>query len=131
MVTASRESLAKPGGEAFACALTDTYYTVCKLMEGEATRDKTLTAMGKRFAGLSLKDMRVIVKETEFYSTPEKGIALFSGEALPKTMQSDVVPWAVEKGLLDADKIPSIAFETGKDVALCFDVQYIKAVMAK
>ena len=52
MVTASSDSLNKPGGRAFACAVVDAYYTVCKLMEGAETRDRTLTAMGKRFAGL-------------------------------------------------------------------------------
>ncbi len=128
MVTASSDSLNKPGGKAFGCAVVDTYYTVCKLMESDATRDKTLTAMGKRFAGLGLKDMRVIVKETQFYSTPEKGLALFTGKALPEVMQQDVIPWTVEKKLVDADKLPSIAFGAGKDVALCFDPQYIQAV---
>jgi hypothetical protein len=128
MVTASSDSLNKPGGKAFGCALVDTYYTVCKLMESDATRDKTLTAMGKRFAGLGLKDMRVIVKETQFYSTPEKGLALFTGTALPEVMKQDVIPWTVEKKLVDQDNLPSIAFGTGKDVALCFDPQYIRAV---
>jgi len=131
MVTASSESLKKPGGKAFGCAVVDTYYTVCKLMEGDKTRDKTLAAMGKRFAGLGLKDMRVIVKETQFYSTPEKALALFTGKDLPQVMQEDIVPWTVEKGLVEKDKQPSIAFGVGKDAALCFDPQYINAVAGK
>ena len=35
MVTASSDSLNKPGGKAFGCAVVDTYYTVCKLMESD------------------------------------------------------------------------------------------------
>jgi len=128
MVTVSRESLEKEGGKAFACAVADTYYTVCKLMEGEKTRDKTLTAMGKRFAKLGLKDMRVIVKETQFYSTPEKGVALFKGEVLPKVMKSDIIPWSIEKGLIDKDKQPKLVFGNDATASLCFDPQYMQAV---
>ena len=128
MVTASRESLEKEGGEAFACAVVDTYYTVCKLMEGPK-RDETLTQMGKRFAGLGLKDMRVIVKETQFYSTPEKGLALFEGPELPKVMKEDIVPWAQSKGLLEADKLPTLGYKAAETkVSLCFDASYIKRV---
>lgn len=131
MVTASRESMAKPGGEAFGKAVVDTYYTVCRLMDQPATRDKTLTSMGKRFAGLGLSDMRVIVKETEFYSTPEKGIELFTGTALPEVMQKHILPWALEKGLVEKDKLPSVAFGAGGTAALQFDPQYMQAVSAK
>jgi NitT/TauT family transport system substrate-binding protein len=128
MVTASRESLAKPGGKEFACALIDTYYTVCKLMESEKQRDQTLTAMGKRFANLELQEMRVIVKETQFYSTPEKGLALFKGEELPKVMTDHIVPWALSKGLLEKDKLPKVAYGNDDKAELCFDPQYIEAV---
>jgi hypothetical protein len=128
MVTASRDSLEKEGGKAFACAVVDTYYTVCKLMENENTRDRTLTSMGKRFANLGLKEMRVIVKETQFYSTPEKGLALFTGKELPEVMKSDVVPWTIEKELVDKDKLPEVVFGNDASAALCFDPQYINAV---
>ncbi len=130
MVTASRESLEKEGGKAFACAVADTYYTMCGLMEKEATKDKTLTSMGKRFAGLGLAEMRIIVKETQFYSTPEKGLALFQGSELPKVMTEDVLPWTVQKGLVDKDNQPKLAYGNDAAAALCFDPQYIVAVKA-
>ncbi|MEM6822442.1 MAG: ABC transporter substrate-binding protein [Verrucomicrobiota bacterium] len=134
MVTASRDSLEKEGGEAFACALVDTYYTICKLMESDETADKTLVSMGKRFAGLGLKDMRVIVKETQFYSTPEKGISLFEGSDFAQTMKEHVVPWTLSKGLTEEAKLPSVAYGLStehKDANLCFDTQYIKKVSAQ
>ena len=131
MVTASRESLEKEGGTAFACAVIDTYYTMCSLMENPAAKDKTLVSMGKRFAGLGLKDMRIIVKETQFYSTPEKGLALFQGRDLPIVMQKEVLPWTIEKGLVDKDKQPKVIFGDDASANLCFDPQYIKAVQAK
>ena len=131
MVTASRASLEKEGGKAFACAVVDTYYTMCGLMENSSMKDKTLVSMGKRFAGLGLKDMRVIVKETQFYSTPEKGLALFQGKELPKTMAADVLPWTVQKELVDKDKQPKLAYANDDAADLCFDPQYIEAVKKK
>ena len=131
MVTASRESLGKEGGKDFACALIDTYYTVCRLMDSEKTHDKTLTSMGKRFANLGLKEMQVIVKETQFYSTPEKGLGLFKGQELPKVMKDHVVPWALEKGLVEKNKMPKIVFGNDTNAELCFDPQYIEAATKK
>lgn len=128
MVTASRASLEKEGGKAFACAVVDVYYTMCGLMSNPEMQDKTLTSMGKRFAGLGLKDMRVIVKETSFYSTPEKGLGLFAGTDLPKVMKEEVLPWTVSKGLVDKDQQPKVVFGSDADADLCFDPQYIEAV---
>ncbi len=128
MVTASRSSLEKEGGKAFACAVVDTYYTMCSLMNNPEMQDKTLTSMGKRFADLGLQDMRVIVKETSFYSTPEKGLALFQGQELPSVMEKHVLPWTVSKGLVDQGKEPKLAFGDDSKADLCFDPQYIEAV---
>ena len=127
MVTASRDSLAKEGGHAFGCAVVDTYYTVCRLMDTEATRDRTLIAMGRRFANLGLEDMRVIVRQTQFYSTPAQGLALFQGEELPQVMEKHVVPWAIAKGLLEENRVPKLAFGNDANAQLCFDPQYITA----
>ena len=131
MVTASRDSLQKPGGADFACLVIDVYYSICKLMDNENTRDKTLKSMGKRFANLGLQDMRVIVKETQFYSTPEKGMTLFKGKELPKVMSEDVVPWTIEKGLVEKVKTPKLAFGDDATAELCFDSQYIEKAIKK
>ncbi len=131
MVTVSRDSLQKKGGAEFACLVADVYYTVCKLMEDDASRDRTLQAMGKRFAGLGLKDMRVIVKETQFYSTPEKGLALFKGTELPEVMKQNVLPWAIEKGLVEKVKTPKLAYKDDPAAELSFDPQYIEKVAAR
>jgi len=131
MVVMSQESLKKEGGENFACACIDIYYSICRLMNSDKTRDRTLDAMGKRFANLGLQDMRTIVKETSFYDSPEKGIALFTGKELPAIMKSDILPWTLSKGLLEKGKEPTVAFQKGGDANLTFDVQYIKMVAGK
>ena len=128
MVTASRQSLEREGGKRWACAMVDVYYTVCGLMDNDKTRDKTLTAMGARFAKLGLEDMRVIVRETQFYSTPAKGLALFEGQELRKVMTDHVVPWTLDRGLVDKAKMPAVAYGSDPKANLCFDPQYIKAV---
>ena len=127
MVTVSRDSLQRQGGHNFAMAILDTYFTICRLMESQETRDQTLTAMGQRFSDLGLMEMRTIVRETSFYSTPEKALELFTGENLPEVMTDHILPWTTEKELTEADNMPSIAFEDCPDTDLCFDPQYIKA----
>jgi NitT/TauT family transport system substrate-binding protein len=128
MVTASRQSLEREGGKRWACALVDVYYTLCGLMDNDKTRDKTLTAMGTRFAKLGLEDMRVIVRETQFYSTPTKGLALFGGQELRKVMTDQVLPWALDRGLVEKAKLPTVAYGNDPKANLCFDPQYIQAV---
>lgn len=128
MVTASKASLEKKGGENFACLVVDIYYSICNLMNNPKTKDKTLQSMGKRFAGLGLKDMRVIVKETQFYDTPEKGLELFKGNKLPKVMRKDVIPWTIEKGLIEKVKVPKMGYGNDKKANLCFDPKYIEKV---
>ena len=129
MVTASREALERQGGRNWACAMVDVYYSVCRLLETEKTRDRTLTAMGARFAKLGLEDMRVIVRETQFYATPAAGLALFTGQDLPKVMADHVLPWTLARGLVEKAKLPAVAYGNDPKANLCFDPQYIQAVL--
>ena len=128
MVTASQESMAKPGGDAFGYALCDVYFSICKLMLKEEMKDRILTAMGKRFANLKLENMHTIIKETQFYTTPAKALELFEGDDLPKVMQEDIIPWSLSKGLLETDKIPSISYSNQQTANLIFDTQYIRKI---
>ena len=128
MVTASQESMAKPGGDAFGYALCEVYYTICRLMDTPATHETILTAMGKRFANLGLEDMQVIVKETEFFATPAAGIELFESQALATVMTDEIIPWSVSKGLLEQDKLPTIAQGSDETANLIFDSRYIEKI---
>ena len=131
MVTASQESMKKPGGNDFGYALCDVYYSICRLMLNEEKKDQILTAMGKRFANLKLEDMHTIVAETQFYKTPAKALELFEGKDLPKVIKEDIIPWSLSKGLLEADKLPSVSFGSKKEANLVFDTQYIKKIAEK
>jgi NitT/TauT family transport system substrate-binding protein len=100
MVVMSQESLDKPGGEAFACAVIDAFYELNKMLEDEKTRDRTLLALGEKFSNLDLQSMRKVVQQTKFYATPEEAIKLFESKELPETMkqvtrfclQADITP---------------------------------------
>jgi ABC-type nitrate/sulfonate/bicarbonate transport system substrate-binding protein len=128
MVTMSRASLEKKGGKEFACAVIDTYYTFCKMLDNPETAEKTLTALGSRFAKMDAESMKTIVKETSFYSTPEKGLAVFEGAELKKIMEK-VNTFCVNRKIVE--KAPSIGYGDDPKADLCFDPQYIKTVVNK
>jgi NitT/TauT family transport system substrate-binding protein len=129
MVTMSKASLEKEGGEAFAHAVIDTYYTFCELMTTDGTRDAALTALGQRFSKLGLEDMKVIVKQTRFYDTPAKGIELFEGSDMPETM-SKVTDFCVKQGIVA--EAPKLSFGADSGEAnLVFSSQFIKNVRAR
>lgn len=127
-VVVSKSSLEKPGGEAFACAVIETFYEVNKAMADPAKRDDTLKAIGQKFADVSLEDMEKVVKQTKFYGTPDEGIAVLTGAELPKTMET-VVGFCESHGIVDQK--PSLGFgdaEKAPDAALRFDASYIEKV---
>lgn len=125
MVVMSKESLAKPGGEAFAKAIVDVYYQLNKRLADKATRDDTLIAIGEKFSDLDLQSMRKVVQQTKFYGTPEEGLAVFNGGEIKKTMEK-VVAFCVSHQIIEGK--PSVAFGKDGDGALRFDASYIQAV---
>ena len=80
MVVVGKDVLEKPGGGDFVCAVIDTFYRVSKLLEDPQEGDATLVALGAKFSNLKLEDMKVVVKETKFYKTPDEALALLEGD---------------------------------------------------
>jgi len=126
MVVMSKESLAKPGGDAFAHAVIDTFYTVCDRMNTDSTRDDTLVALGEKFSHLDVESMKTVVTQTEFYDTPAKGIEVYDGDALPGIMTT-VVDFCVDKEIVDAKPTIGYGADAG-DVKFAFDSKYMKKV---
>jgi ABC-type nitrate/sulfonate/bicarbonate transport system substrate-binding protein len=79
MVQVAQDSLDKPGGKAFACAIIDVFYTINRRLDNAKTRNNTLVDLGAKFAKLDLKSMEKVVDQTRFYATPEVGIQLLEG----------------------------------------------------
>jgi len=126
MVVVAQESLDKPGGENFAKAVAEAYYLINKMIKDPKTHDETLIAIGEKFSHLGLKDMETVVQQTKFYSTPQKGLALFTGSELPQTMNQKVIPFCVSHKIVP--KTPTIAFGASGNVNLRFDPSYMQAV---
>ncbi len=91
MVVVGKDSLGKPGGERFAYAVLETFYAVNKLIDSPATRDETLVALGAKFSKLGLEDMKKVVTQTQFYNSPDQGIALLEDGSKFRTMTMPAV----------------------------------------
>jgi hypothetical protein len=111
MMVVGNDSLKKEGGNSFAALLCETYYEVCyRLNDANSEKaDATLTALGEDFSNLPLDDMRIIVKETQFYGTPEKGIILFTNESF-RTKMETVVATCQKIEILEKDKAPTVGY---------------------
>ena len=127
-VVVAKESLAKEGGEAFACAVIDAFYQVNAAIADPAKRSDTLIAIGEKFANVTLEDMEKVVQQTKFYSTPEEGLALLTGEDLPKIMDR-VVDFCASHGIVESK--PALGYgdpAKSSDAAVRFDAGYIRKV---
>lgn len=131
MVSVAKSSLDMPGGEAFACALIDTYYTIAKRMDDPKTSDDTLVALGEKFSNLNLASMKEVVKQTAFYKNPDQGIKVLTSNET-KSIMDKVVAFCVSHEIVGQP--PTLAYGKAdpKNAAmLTFDSSYIEKVKAK
>lgn len=124
MVVIGKDSLQKPGGEAFVQAVLETYYSVNEQIDNPSTRDATLVALGEDFSNLGLEDMKVVVEQTKFYNFPDKAINLFDNHDFQDVTMPMVVEFCVTHGIIDSK--PSIGFNN-PDSQMNFTNEYIKA----
>jgi ABC-type nitrate/sulfonate/bicarbonate transport system substrate-binding protein len=131
MVVVGQSSLDKPGGEAFAHAVIDTYYQINQRIADPKTHDATLVALGEKFSNLDLKSMETVVKQTKFYSTPAEGIKILSSDET-KAIMDKVVKFCVSHQVVPST--PKVGFGDKKaapDTNFRFDPTYIKGYQEK
>ena len=128
MVVVGKDSMDKPGGDKFACAVIDAYYRLNALLANKTEGDDTLVAIGRKFSSLGLEDMKEVVKETRFYKSPDEALKLFEGQQFQETTMPMVVDFCVSHGI--CEKKPTVGFDA-PDAQLNFDSNYIKQVQAK
>ncbi len=128
MVVVGADSLKKPGGADFACAVIDTFYRVNALLADPVKGDDTLVALGAKFSSLGLEDMKQVVKETQFYKTPEEALGLFEGQKFREETMPTVVKFCVSHAIVDEE--PKVGFDD-PTAQLNFDTTYIKKVQEK
>lgn len=120
MVVVGRDVLKRPGGSRFIKAVMATFYQVNRELEGERG-DEVLVALGKKFSNLDLQQMRQVVKQTMFYTTPDHARSLLSSEEFREIMRT------VEKFCVDHQLVEnaSIGFDPADQGAtLLFDASY-------
>jgi NitT/TauT family transport system substrate-binding protein len=126
MVVMARDSLQKEGGASFAKAVIDTYYQVNEMIADPATSDDTLVAIGAKFSSLGLEEMKKVVEQTEFYDTPEKGIALFDSPEFRDTMKT-VQDFCASHQIVE--RPTTIGYRSpAAGAQLAFDPSFIEAV---
>lgn len=101
--------MGRPGGEKFAAAVIETFYEINRRMADPATGDDTLVAIGEKFSSLQLEDMKEVVRQTQFYSTPDAAIELLTQEKFQKETMPAVVDFCASHGIVDSK--PSIGFD--------------------
>lgn len=131
MVAIAQSSLDTPGGEAFACAVIDTYYQLVARMEDPKTSDDTLIALGEKFSNLDLNSMKKVVTQTKFYKTPEEGKTVLSSDTTKKIMDK-VVAFCVSHDIVGQPPVLSFGKPAqGTSAMLTLDPSYIGKVVAK
>lgn len=128
MVVVGKDVLEKPKGEEFVCAVIDTFYRVNKLLADPDEGDETLVALGAKFSSLGLEDMKQVVKETQFYKTPDEALSLFEAETFQTQTMPTVVDFCVSHAIVDEK--PTVGFDKG-GAQLNFDASFIKKVKGK
>jgi len=136
MVVVAEDSLKKEKGDAFAACIIDVYYEVNKLLRSEDQKeaDKILTMLGEKFTtdgkSTKLDKMKICVKETRFYKTPDEGLTLFTGKTLPETMKL-VTKFCKEKEMIKQDVTYVFGeAKAGETPQLRFDPSYMQKVKA-
>jgi ABC-type nitrate/sulfonate/bicarbonate transport system substrate-binding protein len=127
MVVMGRDSLSKPGGDDFACAVIETFYEVSKRLADPDKGDETLVSLGEKFSSLPLEDMKIVVEQTKFYKTPDAALALFGGQTFQNETMPKVVKFCVDHDICASE--PTVAFGGG-GAQLDFDPAYILKVQA-
>ena len=141
MLVIGQDSLNKPGGKEFACAIIDTFYEVSKMIADPATHDDTVVALGEKFSHLGLKDMEKAIEHSPFFATPQEGIDLYtngkihpSGKSITektlKPIMEKVVDFCVKNKIVPST--PKISYGTKEDDSnLRFDASFMQEVLRK
>ncbi len=125
MVVAGQDSLKKPGGSNFAMAILDTYYEMNRRIADEKTRDETLIAIGSQFSKLGLEEMKKVVEQTKFYSTPGDALALLEGDSFQSKTMPAVITFCESHGIIE--KKPALGFNDPK-AQINIDTSFLKMI---
>lgn len=123
MVLVGNDVLKREKGEDFAKAITQTFYTLCALINDGEHREKIVVGIGKKFCNLGYDDMKIVFTKCRFFDDPTIARE-FCYDELETIMPNIVIPTSVKIGLIKESEIPSIGFgDPTKD--LNFSTDYL------
>lgn len=123
MVVVGKDALHKPGGEAFASAVIETFYEVNRLLADPIKGDDTLVALGAKFSSLPLEDMKIVVQQTKFYKTAEAAAELYDSARFQTETMPKVVDFCVEHQIVDSKPMVGFGDESAQ---LNFDSSFLR-----
>jgi ABC-type nitrate/sulfonate/bicarbonate transport system substrate-binding protein len=135
-VMAGADSLKREGGENFACAVVDIYYSLNKFLVDPATADQTLVSIGAKFSSLTLDDMKQVVdltgkgKGCRFYKTADEALALLNSDKFRKETMPGVVKFCVEHEIVGTTSFDNVVGFNDDSASLNFSTKFIERVKA-
>ena len=106
--------------------MLETFYAVNKLIDAPSTRDETLVALGAKFSKLGLEDMKKVVTQTQFYNSPDQGLALLAdGSKFRTATMPAVADFLVSHEMVEAK--PTFGFGNA-DSQLNFDSRFLTGI---
>jgi hypothetical protein len=127
-VVVGEDALNRPGGKAFAACIVEAFYEVNRMLASTTKGDDTLIALGSKFGGLELDDMKVIVEQTKFYKTADEGLTLFNKPEFQSTLMPRVIDFCATHGIIDEK--PAVSFGSSS-AALRFDTSFMEQHAAR
>lgn len=122
-IVIAKDVLGKPKGKEFAAALIETYFEVCKMMDDPKQADETYVALGAKFSNLNAADMKIVCKQTRFYSNPESGLVLMRSKKFREETMPMVLDFCVTHKMIDNK--PKIGYND-PSAQLNFDDSYLQ-----
>lgn len=111
--------------EKSACLIIETFYKIQELLADPKETDSTHVALGAKFSNLGLDDMRIVLKQTVCYKTPDEALGLFNSPNFQNVIMPRVVNFCSNHNMLD--KIPTISFDD-TNAQINFTTKYINKV---
>lgn len=124
MVVVGKDALSRDGGDRFASCILDAFYAINERMADSVTADETLVAIGAKFSNLQLEDMKQVVQQTRFYSTPAEGLELMSSEKFQQETMPAVADFCQSQEMFDQS--PTVGFNSD-EAQLNFDSSYLQS----
>ena len=124
MVVVGTDVMQQEKADAFVKAVAAAFYAVNEELADPTRGDEVLVALGKKFSNLELEQMKTVVEQTAFYSSPDDAKSLFTSDAFKATMKT-VGDFCLKKGLIRSEPSVGYGADAG-EVTVSFDTSHLE-----